>query len=144
MDTLSGLTRAYKRAFDRPLHQLTGEMGELYACGVLDLKRAPDGQAGYDATDQSGKLVQIKSRAPQKNGVIVPSPKGTIARFHTWEFDYALLVLLRFDYQLFEIWRCEPEKLQEAQKKVRNPRRGIPIRRFTILGEKLYPESTAP
>ena len=94
MHALRDADTAYRDAFGRPL-PLTQELGELYACAVLGLARASHGQAGYDAMDEDGRRVQIKSRAPQTRGANVPRPVGRVGRFHNWEFDYAVLVLLR-------------------------------------------------
>ena len=44
----------YHRLTDKPLG-ITGEIGEIKAAKLLDLELAPARQAGYDATDRSGR-----------------------------------------------------------------------------------------
>ena len=128
---------AYKRDFGRSL-SLTGGLGELYACKHMELKRAPEGQANYDAEDKDNLRVQIKSRAPHKLGVESVDPKGTVGRFHTWDFDYALLVLLDADLNLDGIWQCEKASVKQLQGNPRNPRRGISVKKFTDNAQKVY------
>ena len=140
MQVLQRLARDYRRIFNRPL-PLTQELGELYACTVLSLERAPHGMAGYDATDGRGARVQIKSRAPQVSGVSVPRPVGRVGRFHSWDFDYTVLVLLTDEYALWEMWRAEQGTVRQTQALLKNPRHGIAISKFTKLGSKLCPPS---
>lgn len=113
----------------------TGPLGELYACQELQLKSAVDGTRGYDAKDAEGRRVQIKSRAPEKGDHV--NPIGTVGRITSWDFDYALLVLLDAAYDLDAIWLAQPPALAALQAKVRNPARGITVRDFTRAAHRV-------
>jgi hypothetical protein len=134
---LVSFANEFKQKVGRNL-PVTRELGELYACSVMSLMRETAGAKGFDATDADGKRVQIKARAPSKTGTSV-DPGGRIGRFQNWEFDYAVLVLLRDDYELDEIWKARVSDLQTAQDKVKNLRAGIHVSTFLGLGDKVFP-----
>lgn len=115
----------------------TGPLGELYACQLLHLDRAVDGMRGYDATDAVGRKVQIKSRAPEKGDHV--NPIGTVGRIVSWDFDYALLVLMDSAYRLDAIWRASMPDLAVLQAKVTNPARGIRVSDFTRVARRVWP-----
>lgn len=142
VEALKEVGEAYKKEFGRSL-SLTGELGELYACKHMKLKRAPEGQADYDAEDKDNLHVQIKSRAPHKLGVESVDPRGTVGRFHTWDFNYALLVLLDADLNLEEIWRGEQAIVKQLQEETdTNKRRGMPVKKIIDNAKKVYPASS--
>lgn len=132
---LTELARAYKRMFGRTLG-LTDELGELHACEVRHLDRASAGMTGYDAVDAEGRRVQIKTRSPRKGGHV--NPVGRVGRFHSWDFDYALLVLLDREYRVDAILQAERAKLQALQANVRNPNVGITVSAFIRVADRVY------
>src|SRR5207253_1976749 len=111
---LTELARAHKRIFGRTI-ALTEELGELHACNRLHLDRATAGMTGYDAVDSEGQRVQIKSRSPRVLDHV--NPVGRVGRFHSWDFDYAVLVLMDSEYRLDAIWRAERPDLEALQAK---------------------------
>jgi hypothetical protein len=124
---LTELARAHKRIFGRTLN-LTDELGELHACELLGLDRSVAGMTGYDAVDTVGERVQIKARAPRTGAHV--NPIGRVGRFHSWEFDYAVLVLLDSEYGVDAVWMAIQRDLEELQAKVRNPKVGISVNSF--------------
>ena len=114
---------------------ITGEVGEILACHQLNLRLVLDSQSeGYDAIDQKRKLVQIKTRRSETEGM--PRDLGRVSRFSTHKYDYALLVLLDHQYNLCEIWKANSTKLNpiiEIQKR-RNP----PLIKFKRAGKRIY------
>lgn len=114
----------------------TGPLGELYACEVLHLDRAAEGMRGYDAKDIEGRRVQIKSRAPEKGDRV--NPIGTVGRIVSWDFDYAVLVLLDGQYRLDEIWQASMGDLTTLQAKVTNPARGVRVGDFMRVGHRVH------
>jgi hypothetical protein len=114
----------------------TGPLGELYACDLLHLDRAVDGMRGYDALDKEGGKVQIKSRAPEKGDHV--NPIGTVGRIVSWDFDYALLVLLNSTYGVDSIWRASRPELAALQEKVTNQARGVRVSDFTRIARRVW------
>lgn len=112
---------------------ITRLLGVLYACTRLNLVEKDT--EGYDAIDAGGMRVQIKSRAPEVGHHV--NPIGTVGRFANFKFDYALLVMMDGDYELDEIWRAGPTDLETLQAKVTNPLRGVRVRDFIKLGQRV-------
>jgi hypothetical protein len=71
--------------------------------------------------DADGKLVQIKARRSESDGL--PRDVGRLSTFSLHEFDCALLVLLDVEYRIAEVWRAEHADIAELIKKEkrRNP-----------------------
>jgi hypothetical protein len=131
---LTELAQAHKRIFGRTLN-LTDELGELHACELLGLERSVAGNTGYDAMDVEGDRVQIKARAPRTGDHV--NPIGRVGRFHSWEFDYALLVLFDGEYGVDAIWMAAQRDLEELQARVRNPKVGISVSGFIKVGVRV-------
>lgn len=116
---------------------ITAEVGEVLACHRLGLKLILDTQSkGFDAIDKDGKLVQIKSRRSESEGL--PNDAGRVGTFSLHRYDYALLVLLDHNYKLCEIWRAEHGELKpliEKQKR-RNPN----LASFKRVAKKIFPK----
>jgi hypothetical protein len=115
---------------------ITGEVGEVLACHVLGLRLAVDPRCkGFDAVDANGKLVQIKTRRRETPGL--PKDVGRIGTFSDHKFDYALLVILNYEYELHEIWRADYRTLAPviAKERKRNPH----LATFKKLGRKVFP-----
>lgn len=101
---------------------MTGEVGEVLCCQLLGLKLCADPRSqGFDAVDTDGKLVQIKARRSESDGL--PRDVGRLSTFSLHKFDYALLVLLDVEYRIVEIWRAEHGDIADLIKKQkrRNP-----------------------
>lgn len=115
---------------------ITAEVGEVLAAKLLSLRLAKSKiQKGYDAVDENGKTVQIKTRRSD-NGQ-KPKRNGRVGRFGKHEFNYALLIILSDRYEVMEIYKAEYDKVQPlvSQYERRNP----PIRAFIKMALKIYP-----
>jgi len=101
---------------------ITGEIGEVLICKQLGLNLIADFlSAGFDALDNNGLKVQIKTRRESQE-----EPKGNhvrIGRFSEHYYDYALLGILDKQYRLREVWRAEYADLKPIidNEKRRNP-----------------------
>ena len=135
VEILTRIARAYRNVFGRTL-PITEELGELHACAKLGLDRAEKGMRGYDAFDKDQRRVQIKARAPAPPALVVP-PTGRIGRFVSWEFDYAVLVILDSEYNVREIWKAERDVLEPLQAILKNPRHGLAISAFKRVAARL-------
>ena len=106
---------------------ITGEVGELLACHQLGFKLTLNPRSeGFDAIDKDGLRVQIKTRRSESRGL--PRGSSRTSRFSKHEFDY----------QLYEIWRADYEKLRpviESQKR-RNPS----LSSFKRIAKRLHPK----
>ena len=80
---------------------LTGLIGELSVCKLLDLKWDPS--SGYDAIDQDGYHAQIKTRRDSKGGTI--DSVGTLGKFTNFDFHYALYAELDTEFNLLSIYK---------------------------------------
>lgn len=135
VDVLTRLARTYRNVFGRTL-PITEELGELHACARLGLDRADKGMRGYDARDADGKRVQIKARAPAPPAQVVPST-GRIGRFVSWEFDYAVLVIMDSEYAVREIWKADQVALEPLQALLKNPRHGLALSTYKRVAHKI-------
>ncbi len=131
--------RAYSAATSgRRKLGVTGEIGEVLCCHTLGLKLSLHSRTeGYDAVDGEGKLVQIKTRRSESDGL--PSDLGRLSTFSKHGFDYALLVVLDSDYHIAEIWRAEQADIAgliDSQKR-RNPNLGSFKRRASRVWPKI-------
>lgn len=109
---------------------ITGEVGEVLGCKMLNLLLAEDPlTAGYDAIDEKTRSrYQIKTRR-------VNHEKGRIGTFSSHSFDYAVLVILNFDYSVDSIWKMEQRQLDLILKK--SPKRNPHYRDFLKYAERI-------
>lgn len=135
IEVLTRLARAYRNVFGRTL-PLTEELGELHACARLGLDRARKGMKGYDAVDSDNRRVQIKARAPAPPNKVIP-PTGRIGKFVSWDFDYAVLVIMDSEYDVQEMWRAEPHDLEPLQAVLKNPRQGLALSTYKSVAKRI-------
>jgi len=105
---------------------ITGEVGEILACHKYRLQLVLNSQsAGYDAIDKNGNRIQIKTRKSESGEKLRDLTR--LSRFSRHEFDYCLLLLLDRNYQIYEIWKADYEKLLPLieKEKNRNPSLGL-------------------
>lgn len=120
---------------------ITAEVGEILACYHLGIKLVLDPRSeGFDAIDKDGRLVQIKTRRSESEGL--PRDAGRVGSFSKHKFDYALLVLLDNNYKLCEIWKADYNKLKPIidHQKRRNPN----LSYFKRVSEKIYDRRKRP
>ena len=114
---------------------ITGEVGDIKACFKYNLKLAKITQSpGYDAVDEEGKRVQIRTRR------IVPGRKTIdskrLSTFTKDKFDYSLLIFLDREYDIDEIWKAEASALESIIWQL--PKRNPTINAFKQVGELIY------
>jgi hypothetical protein len=121
---------------------VTGEIAEHEAADALGLDLMAARSPGYDAERTClGKIerIQIKGRWKRdgKSWGRVPS----IATDKP--FDIVMLVLLREDYELFEIWEASRDaviaRLDEPGSKSRNERRSMGVSQFKTIAKRTWP-----
>jgi hypothetical protein len=118
---------------------ITGEVGEILTCHLLGLRLVLEPRTeGFDAIDKRGKLVQIKTRRSETEGML--RDIGRISRFSNHKFDYALLCLLSHEYEVCEIWRADYKNLKPVISKEQDERRGPTLRSFKRkgVGRKIF------
>ena len=126
----------YRNKFGRSLG-VTGELGELYACEMLALRRTEAGEKGIDAV-RNGKTYQIKTRAPRKGSEV--NPRGRIGKLSSSKFDYALLVILDGEYNLKEIWQAHRNDLERGKAfEDETEKTGMHVTTFRKHGTKILP-----
>jgi hypothetical protein len=83
---------------------IVGDLAEYYACGRLDLARAPASQRGYDATDREGRRVQIK-------GIRLPNRQlGVLRDLDKPLFDRLVAVVLGERYEVRRLLEMSREE----------------------------------
>ncbi|HSW58105.1 MAG TPA: hypothetical protein VLH15_06860 [Dehalococcoidales bacterium] len=118
--------------------KMVSDLGEVWACTILQMKRMPRGHTGYDAIDEKGIVdekrlkYQIKTRSPQTGDKV--NEAGTVGQFTNLGFDAALLVLLDSSLQPYEL--CVVER-QVLEGQLRPGRNDITIAKFLALGTSL-------
>jgi len=122
---------------------ITGEVGEIVVCHQLGLQLVSDPRSeGFDALDNEGKQVQIKTRRSESEGL--PRNVGRISRFSDkHKFDYALLAILDKEYKLHEVWRASYEDLEPIIKNEQTERSGPRLSSFKKVGEKIFDRKAA-
>lgn len=143
LDDVKSLAIEYYRATGKPLG-VTGEIAEFEAARVLGLRLAEARFAGADAyrdTDGRTVTIQIKGRWKRdgKKWGRVPSIKTGLDH----SFDVAMLVLLRGDYELYEVWEMPREKvialLDKPGSRARNERRSMAVAQFIASADRVWP-----
>ena len=130
----------YHQLAGKPLG-VTGEIGEFEAAEKLGLNLAGARTVGYDATDGDGRRIQIKSRW-KRDG----ANWGRVSRIDvSKEFDSVMLVLMRGNYEVHEIWEAKRhdviERLSEPGSKARNERGQLGVSQFMSIARKVWPLS---
>ena len=129
----------YYRLTGKPLG-ITGELGEFYAAKYLDLELADAREAGYDATDRSGRHVQVKSRSIPSTKKIAGQRLGSIRLDHEW--DVVVLVLMDELFEPYAMSEADRDAIEAALKrpgsKARNERGALAISKFRSIGQRVW------
>lgn len=119
---------------------ITSTVGEVLACKKFNLDWVLDDiNTGFDAFDKDGKTVQIKTR--RHKGVMSAQTGNLLNSKNEVAFDYALLLLLKEDYSLLEIYKLEARKIHEylnplnkkRAREKKKPRKAISVSTFKRL-----------
>jgi len=113
---------------------LTGLIGELSTCHLLKLKWNPSN--GYDAVDQKGKEVQIKTRRDGNGGTV--NRRGTTGKFTNFNFDYALYTELDADFEVTAVYKLEKKAICQFARRERND---VSIGKICKYGEPVFPKT---
>lgn len=130
----------YYQLTEKPLG-VTGEIGEVEAAEKMMLKLAPPRTEGYDATRSDGWKIQIKSRWG-RDGV---KSSGRISKIDTSKkFDSVMLVLMRDDYEVYEIWEAGRQavidRLTAPGSRSRNERGQMSVSQFKDIADQVWPK----
>lgn len=130
----------YHRLTGKPLG-VTGEIGEFEAADKMGLELEGARTVGYDARRRKGpyRRIQIKSRW-KRDGI----NWGRISRIDTSkEFDSVMLVLMRGNYEVHEIWEAGRQaivdRLTAPGSKSRNERGQMGVSQFKSIAERVWP-----
>ena len=131
----------YYRLTGKPLG-ITGEVGEYEAARLLGLTLTDARVPGHDATDETGRRYQIKSRSirdPKRANV---QRLGTIKPDQEW--DAVLMVLMDDALRTLEIWKAERDVVVQALmapgSKARNQRGALSVSKFRQIGVCVWSE----
>jgi hypothetical protein len=118
-------------------------MGEAEAARLLELSLAAVREPGFDATDETGKKYQIKTRVlSQNNGKANSGQLGSIRLKHGW--DAVLLVILNSSFETQQIWQAERPEIEKALlepgSKARNERGALSVSKFRNIGTQVWPK----
>ena len=104
---------------NRHFSEFTGLIGELEACSNFNYTWNPCPR--YDAEDDKGRKIQIKSRRLQSS---LNLKGGTLGRFGSARnskdpeddycgFDRGILVVLDYNFKLHDVWELDNCKIEE-------------------------------
>lgn len=114
---------------------ITGEVGEILVCRALGLELVKDPRSeGFDAVDEDGCRVQIKTRRGENDDR--PKESGRLSRFSGHDCDYVLMGILDRQYCLVEVWKADYEMLKPVIGK--HKRANPTIHQFKAIGTKVY------
>ena len=131
----------YYQLTGKPLG-VTGEIGEVEAAEKMGLELVMARTDGYDAIRHDGphRLIQIKSRW-RHDGV---RPHDRVSAINILkEFDSVMLVLMRGDYEVYEIWEAGRQavidRLTAPGSNSRNKRGQMGVSQFKSIADKAWP-----
>lgn len=130
----------YHQLTTKPLG-VTGEIGEFEAAEKMGLELGEARNVGYDAIRHVGQYrrIQIKSRW-KRDG----ASWGRVSRIDiSNEFDSVMLVLMRGDYEVHEIWEAGRQavidRLTAPGSRSRNERGQMGVAQFKSIADKVWP-----
>lgn len=132
------LAKEYRTLTGRPLG-ITGEVGELCAAEILNLKLSDARCPGYDAIGHDGRRIQIKTRC------LLPGAKpgqrlGKIKLDHPW--DSVILILLDEDFEPISIHEAKRDDVEAALlapgSKARNERGALGLSKFKSISARIW------
>lgn len=88
---------------------------EAYACDRFDLKLMPRGTPGYDATSKKDGEYQIKYTILTKDENGKEKPASYINNLKFDAFKKLVVVLLRDDYKIAEVYKISREDLEKEE-----------------------------
>ncbi len=141
MAEVRALAVEYYQLTGKPLG-VTGEIGEFEAAEKMELELATARTEGYDAICHGGpyKRIQIKSRW-KRDGLGSGQRVSKIDILK--EFDSVMLVLMRGNYEVYEIWEAGRQavidRLNAPGSKSRNERGQMSISQFKSIAKKVWP-----
>jgi hypothetical protein len=115
---------------------LSGLIGELSACQILDLKWQPDD--GFDAVDLHGHKFQVKTRKSWSTPKV--TPRGRIGRFGRkagYLFDEGVLVELNRDFDVDAILQLNSNTIEDLERNEGGT--GLHVSTFHKHGTQIYP-----
>jgi len=114
---------------------LSGLIGELSACQILNLKWQP--ADGYDAISSDGQKVQVKTRKSWSTKTVNPLGRlGKFGRKAGYLFQRGLLVELNENFDVSEIWEMSKDKIAELEHKERG--RGLHVHTYRKHSKLVY------
>ena len=126
----------YYRLTGKPLG-ITGEIGEFEVARLLNLELERARSTGYDATDQSQRRYQIKTRSLSLDDAGRWKSNMT-GKLNNKEWDAALLAVMNREFEMLEIWEADrsdvDHELNRPGSKGRNERRMLPLSKFMEIG----------
>jgi len=132
----------YSKLTGKPLG-ITGEIGEWQASRILGLTLRDARTAGYDATDQNGRRIQIKTRCIAAKRGHARQQVGSIRLNHEW--DCVFLVILNTEYAPVIIYEADRSAIEAALlkpgSKARNERGALSIQKFRSIGRQVWKAS---
>ena len=141
MAEVRALAVEYYQLTGKPLG-VTGEIGEVEAAEKMGLELGTARTDGYDAIRYDGpyRLIQIKSRW-RRDGV---RPHDRVSTINiSKEFDSVMLVLMRGDYKVYEIWEAGRQavidRLAAPGSKSRNERGQMGVSQFKSIADMVWP-----
>ncbi len=141
MADVRALAVEYYQLTGKPLG-VTGEIGEFEAAEKMELELGTARTDGYDAIRLEGsyRRIQIKSRW-RLDGV---RPQDRVSSINiSKEFDSVMLVLMRGDYEVYEIWEAGRQAVVDCLtapgSKSRNVRGQMGVSQFQSIADKAWP-----
>ena len=125
----------YHRLTGKPLG-ITGEVGECEAARLLGLTLGPPREAGYDATDGTGRRLQIKARSISMAASKKAQRIGSIKLDFEW--DAVLLVLMDEELMPITIWEADRAAIAKALHAPGSKARNVGVSQFKSIGRCVW------
>ena len=142
LSEVRALAVEYYQLTRKPLG-VTGEIGEFEAAEKMGLELATARTDGYDAIRHDGpyRLIQINIHWKREE---LGSSQRVSAIDISKEFDSVMLVLMRGDYEVYEIWEAGRQavidRLTAPGSKSRNQRGQMAVSQFKSIANMVWPK----
>jgi len=120
---------------------ISGEYGEYFAAKTLDLTLVDDKKLAYDATNEAGTRINIKSQVIPADKELSGQRLGSIQFDREW--DSIMVVLMNETFEPYAIYEAARETIEQSVKKgggkSKSARSALSAGQFKEIGTLVWP-----
>lgn len=140
LESVKKLAVDYNRLTGKYL-SISGEYGEYFAAKNLELNLVDDKKLGYDATNEAGTRIHIKSQVISADKELSGQRLGSILFDREW--DSIMVVVMNEAFEPYAIYEAGREAIEQSVKKgggkSRNARSTLSAGQFKEISTLVWP-----